>query len=152
MLSPARIAIYLFITVSLHLSVSAVADTSQLDIVVAGTKGQKTIHVELAVTSAERQKGLMFRDKLADDSGMLFIFPFETILKFWMKDTSIALDILFFDKDGRFINKFVNVPPLTLTKRVSSRPALYVLEVAGKASEKWDLGSGIHLKLPLATP
>lgn len=118
----------------------------------AGAKAHKIIHVELAVTRDERQEGLMFRDKLAADSGMLFIFPAEEILRFWMKDTIIPLDILFFDKDGRFINKFVNVPPLTLTNRVSLSPAIYVLEVAGKTSETWDLGGEIHLKLPLATP
>ena len=128
------------------------AETKRIELVIAGSKAETVIHVELAKTMAERQKGLMFRDALAVDSGMLFIFPAEKTLKFWMKDTIIPLDILFFDKDGHFINKHVNVPPLTLTKRVSEKPAIYVLEVAGKTSETWDLGREIYLKLPLATP
>ncbi|ADE38700.1 DUF192 domain-containing protein [Candidatus Puniceispirillum marinum] len=152
MRSPARIVIGLLISLSLYISFPVWADTKRIELVVAGAKAHKIIHVELAVTRDERQEGLMFRDKLAADSGMLFIFPAEEILRFWMKDTIIPLDILFFDKDGRFINKFVNVPPLTLTNRVSLSPAIYVLEVAGKTSETWDLGGEIHLKLPLATP
>ena len=128
------------------------AETKRIELVIAGSKAETVIHVELAKTMAERQKGLMFRDALAVDSGMLFIFPAEKILKFWMKDTLVPLDILFFDRNGHFINKYVNVPPLTLTNRVSEKPAVYVLEVTGKTSETWDLGSGIHLKLPLATP
>lgn len=144
-------------SLSLYISVADIAvpvwaDTKQIELVVAGSKAHKIIHVELAVSRGEHQKGLMFRDSLAADSGMLFVFPDEKILKFWMKDTIIPLDILFFDKDGRFINKFVNVPPLTLSNHVSSKPAIYALEVAGKTSEAWDLGREIHLKLPLATP
>lgn len=152
MQSPARIIIGLLITLSLYISVPVWADTKRIELVVAGSKAHKVIHVELAVSKDERQKGLMFRENLAADSGMLFIFPAEKILSFWMKDTIIPLDMLFFDKDGRFINKFVNVPPLTLTNRASSKPAIYVLEVAGKTSETWDLGTEIHLKLPLTTP
>ncbi|MDB2389962.1 DUF192 domain-containing protein [Alphaproteobacteria bacterium] len=137
---------------SIFLSAPSLAEIKRIDLVVAGSNAQKTIHVELALTFEERQKGLMFREKLEADSGMLFVFPTEKTLKFWMKDTIIPLDILFFDEEGRFINKFVNVSPLSLTNRVSSKPAVYVLEVAGKMSETWNLGSEIHMKLPLATP
>jgi uncharacterized membrane protein (UPF0127 family) len=144
--------LWLLAVLSLYMSAPVLAEMKRFDLVVAGSNGQKTIHVELAKTHAERQKGLMFRDNLEVDSGMLFIFPAEKILKFWMKDTIIPLDILFFDKDGRFINKIVNVPPLTLTNRVSARPAIYVLEVIGNSSETWNLGREIHLKLPLAMP
>lgn len=149
---PAKTALWRLVTLGLFMSAPVWAETKHIDIVVAGSKAQKTIHAELAITFAERQKGLMHRKALLPDSGMLFVFPDEKILKFWMKDTYIPLDILFFDKDGVLTNKIDNVPPLTLTNRVSTKPAIYALEVAGKASETWDLGRKIHLKLPLASP
>ena len=152
MQSPVKAILWFLTVLSLYMSASVLAETKHIDLVVAGSNGQKTIFVELANTPAERQKGLMFREKLDADSGMLFIFPDEKILKFWMKDTIIPLDILFFDEEGRFINKIVNVPPLTLTNRISARPAIYVLEVIGNSSETWNLGREIHLKLPIATP
>jgi uncharacterized membrane protein (UPF0127 family) len=152
MSSPAKAVLWLLTSFSLYLSAPVCAETKRIDLVIAGSKAEKVIHVELAKSMAERQNGLMFRDALEVDSGMLFIFPTEKILKFWMKETIIPLDILFFDRNGHFINKHVNAPPLTLTNRVSEKPAIYVLEVAGKTSETWNLGGGIHLKLPLATP
>lgn len=152
MLSPVKPLLWVFLALSIFLSAPSLAEIKRIDLVVAGSNAQKIIHVELALTFEERQKGLMFREKLEVDSGMLFVFPTEKTLKFWMKDTIIPLDILFFDEEGRFINKFVNVSPLSLTNRVSSKPAIYVLEVAGKTSETWNLGSEIHMKLPLATP
>ena len=62
MQSPARIIIGLLITLSLYISVPVWADTKRIELVVAGSKAHKVIHVELAVSKDERQKGLMFLD------------------------------------------------------------------------------------------
>jgi uncharacterized membrane protein (UPF0127 family) len=95
--------------------------------------------VELADTQKEQSLGLMFRDELADDQGMLFIFPTETRRSFWMKNTRIALDIFYFGSDLKLVSVAENTPPCR-TERCpsypSTGPAQYVLELnAGKAAE-----------------
>src|SRR6185312_3234258 len=61
------------------------------------------VHVEVADTESERARGLMGRTELADDSGMVFVFPQDTTSSFWMKDTLIPLSIAFYDDGGRIV-------------------------------------------------
>ena len=63
--------------------------------------GEHTIRAELANTPETRRKGLMFRNRLAESSGMVFIFPREQRISMWMKNTPIALSVAFIDGDGR---------------------------------------------------
>lgn len=95
--------------------------------------------VELATTAEDQRMGLMFRDAMADDHGMLFIFPTENWRSFWMKNTRIALDIFYFDAELKLVSVAENTPPCR-TERCpsypSKGPARYVLELnAGKAQE-----------------
>src|SRR5205085_931176 len=66
--------------------------------------GGVTAHVELALTDADRQHGLMFRPRMSADDGMLFAYSGEDSHSFWMKNTLIPLDIAFFASDGTLIN------------------------------------------------
>ena len=66
--------------------------------------GSVLIDAELAETDAERQRGLMFRESLDDDAGMLFVYQEETTGGFWMKNTLIPLSIAFIDKDSRIVS------------------------------------------------
>jgi uncharacterized membrane protein (UPF0127 family) len=95
--------------------------------------------VELAETSEKQALGLMFRDSLPEDHGMLFVFPVEARRSFWMKNTRIPLDILYFDADLRLVSVSANARPCkvqTCPAYPSAGPARYVLELtAGKASE-----------------
>ncbi|MBN2206154.1 MAG: DUF192 domain-containing protein [Candidatus Aminicenantes bacterium] len=92
---------------------------------------------ELAVTDAERARGLMFRETIGPDQGMLFVFPEEGVHSFWMKNTKIALDMLWLDRDRRVIHIEADVPPCLEDPCPSygpGRPALFVLELkAGSA-------------------
>jgi len=95
--------------------------------------------VELADTADKRNLGLMFRDSMPDDHGMLFIFPSETRRSFWMKNTRIPLDIFYFDSNLALVSVAENTPPCRTEKcpnYPSDGPAKYVLELnAGKAAE-----------------
>jgi len=95
--------------------------------------------IELADTQEKRTLGLMFRDSMPEDHGMLFIFPGETRRSFWMKNTRIALDIFYFDSNLTLVSVAENTPPCRTPEcpnYPSDGPAKYVLELnAGKAVE-----------------
>ena len=101
-------------------------------------KGEK-FSVELAETSEKQALGLMFREEMAEDHGMLFIFPAEGMRSFWMKNTRIPLDILYFDAELKLVSVSENARPCKTRNcptYPSKGPARYVLELnAGKAAE-----------------
>lgn len=101
--------------------------------------GGERFQVEVADDDAERARGLMFRDAMADDHGMLFIHDRQEPQAYWMKNTRIPLDILYFDRDGRLVSQQRDVPPCSAGDRCppypSRAPAQYVLELnAGQAA------------------
>jgi uncharacterized membrane protein (UPF0127 family) len=95
-----------------------------------GTR-KAAVSVELAVTPGQRQFGLMYRQHLDADAGMLFIFPAPDRLKFWMKHTEIPLDMIFADPAGAVVAIVANATPYSETPVGPDAPALYVLEVNG---------------------
>jgi uncharacterized membrane protein (UPF0127 family) len=86
------------------------------------------LKVELAITPEEHVLGLMYRDKLEDNEGMLFVFPKEEILSFWMKNTSIPLSIAFIKANGRIV-QIESMDPYSLDTHVSKEKVKYALEV-----------------------
>jgi uncharacterized membrane protein (UPF0127 family) len=101
-----------------------------------------TFHVELARTEPEREKGLMFRDHLAQDAGMLFLFEASSVQTFWMKNTLIPLDMIFIAPDLSVVGVVANAQPLTLTPRGVGEPSQYVLEINGGLSAHLDIRAG----------
>ena len=95
--------------------------------------------VELAQDSGEQALGLMFREQLPDDPGMLFLFPQEGYRSFWMRNTRIPLDIFYFDAELRLVSVARDARPCRTRQcpgYPSEGPAKYVLELnAGKADE-----------------
>ncbi len=112
---------------------------------------EKEVHrfeVELAETPEQQQLGLMHRESMAGDKGMLFIFSQESNLGFWMKNTLIPLDMLFIDEDG-FINHIHPMAkPLDLTTVRSTSPAKAVLEINGGIAEKLGITEGSRVIHP----
>jgi uncharacterized protein len=96
------------------------------------------ITVELALTPAARAQGLMRRTDLPADHGMLFVYPGEEILSFWMKDTTIPLSIAFMDSTGRIVD-IQDMAPLDETSHRSAAPAQFALEM----NRGWFAGHGI---------
>lgn len=95
-------------------------------------ENNKEIFVEMAETSVEIKKGLMFRESLDKDKGMLFIFKDSAIRTFWMKNTYIPLDIIFIDENFTILNIDENVPSCIkepCQTYSSLKPAKYVLEI-----------------------
>jgi hypothetical protein len=113
--------------------------------------GGQRYAVEVADDDAERARGLMFRDALQDGAGMLFIHERTEPQAYWMKNTRIALDILYFDDGLKLVSQQRNVPPCSAGDRCppypSGAPARYVLELNAGEAEKLQLVDGALLRL-----
>lgn len=100
---------------------------------------RQSVTAELAVTDEERQLGLMHRQEILADQGMLFIFKEEGTYSFWMKNMKFSLDILWLDRGKRIVHIERNVPPCEREPCPSyppRLPAMYVLELkAGSVDE-----------------
>ena len=108
------------------------------------------VEVEIADTDAERQTGLMERNVLPENAGMLFVFEGEQTLSFWMRDTLIPLSIAYIDAEGRIVNiqdmqPLDDVPP----HYVSAEPAQYALEVNQGFFEERGVVVGDTVELPV---
>jgi len=88
----------------------------------------KEVHVEIANTRPLRKKGLMFREKLGDNEGMLFVYVDEKARSFWMKDTPLPLSAAYINSEGKIVN-IVDMPPYSTDSYPSLYPAQYVLEM-----------------------
>ena len=105
--------------------------------------------VEVADDDAERARGLMFRDSLGIEQGMLFIHERAEMQAYWMKNTRIPLDILYFDDARRLVSQQRDVPPCTLGDACppypSAAPARFVLELNAGEARKLGLEDGAEL-------
>lgn len=100
------------------------------------------IRVELARTEAERERGLMYRNHLDPDAGMLFVFDREGPLTFWMKNTLIPLDMIFIGSDRRIVGIVDDAVPQTETPRRVNGTSRYVLEIGGGMSRRLGVAAG----------
>jgi uncharacterized membrane protein (UPF0127 family) len=91
--------------------------------------GNRRVDAEIAATPAARRRGLMFRERLQEDHGMLFLFPRERVLSFWMKNTPLPLSIAFADAEGRIL-RIADLEPHSEAAVSSGAPALYALEMS----------------------
>jgi uncharacterized membrane protein (UPF0127 family) len=90
--------------------------------------GNQRVSAEIADDPDERRRGLMHRESLPEDHGMLFVFPEERILTFWMKDTPLPLSIAFADAGGRIV-RIADLEPGSRETVTSGVPARYALEM-----------------------
>jgi len=110
------------------------------------------VQVELADTPQKRSRGLMFREQLASNAGMLFVFEDAGEWSFWMKNTKVALDILWLGADKRIVYVEENVPicrqdPCPEYK--PSKDALYALELPAGSVKRAKLTKGMKLAFDL---
>ena len=89
--------------------------------------GKHTLKVEIAENDAQRARGLMHREKMPQDQGMVFIFEAPEYQSMWMKNTLIPLSVAFLDRDGVILN-IADMQPQTLDSHMSAGPSLYAIE------------------------
>ena len=94
------------------------------------------VKIEFAESDSEMMQGLMYRHEMADDEGMLFIYPEAKEMYFWMKNTYIPLDLLFIDEAGEIVDLQENATPLSEKSIMSNVLSRYVLEVNAGFCEK----------------
>ena len=102
-----------------------------------GTKA--SFSVEVADSEEERRRGLMFRESLPLDEGMIFVFPKEEEHFFWMKDTLISLDIIFINSEGDIVGIVENASPEDKKLLDVGQNSLYVLEINAGLVKKYDI-------------
>lgn len=110
-----------------------------------------TLTVEIAATEAQREQGLMLRQQMDDDRGMLFLFPADTTTGFWMKNTYIALDIAFVSAEGTVLDVHA-AKPLDETIIKPGGPYRYTIEVNEGWFARHGLGQGATVHLPANLP
>lgn len=133
------------LTLSLFLLAACGPATKATEILLRAPDGNSySFHVEVADDEDERARGLMGRTYLAQNEGMLFIFASENVQTFWMKNTLIPLDVLFFDASGMFVSR-TTMPPCQkdpCDSYVSSGPAVTALEINAGVADKLHVGTG----------
>ncbi len=122
-------------------------------VVIAMRSGKEAaFEVEVADTPAKRELGLMYRRDLPADHGMLFIFPEESVLTFWMKNTPIPLDMIFIGSDLKIVGIVPRAAPFTLSARSVNRPSRYVLELNGGAAQERGIEVGDTVRFEGVSP
>jgi uncharacterized membrane protein (UPF0127 family) len=140
-----RLTAAIFSTVLLLLNGCASASGDWVEL------GGRRYVVEIADTDAERARGLMFRDEMPAGNGMLFVHDREEPQAYWMKNTHIPLDILYFDTGRRLVSQQRDVPPCSLGDACpaypSVAPARYVLELNAGQAQSLGLEDGAQLTI-----
>jgi uncharacterized protein len=111
--------------------------------VTISTKGREVeFLVEIADTAGKRQMGLQYRQNLADDRGMIFLFPSESVQTFWMKNTPISLDMIFINRNRKIVGIVERTVPFSLDSRSVTEPSQFVLEINGGLARRHGIQTG----------
>jgi uncharacterized membrane protein (UPF0127 family) len=118
-------------------------------VVVHADSGAVPVRVELARTREELSRGLMWRDRMDADAGMLFVFDAADERTFWMKNTPLSLDIIFIGEDLRVRNVAEATAPYSETPIPSAGAVRYVLEVRAGFARLHGIRAGTRVELPV---
>ncbi len=124
----------------------AACDPARIDL--RGTFGQARFHIEIADDSAERARGLMFREAMASGAGMLFVYDQPQPAAFWMKNTLIPLDMIFADARGVVRHVHENAVPGDETPIPGGEAVQYVLEINGGLAGRLGITPGTEMRHP----
>ncbi|SHF49309.1 hypothetical protein SAMN05444483_101322 [Salegentibacter echinorum] len=102
----------------------------------------KKLDIEIADDNYERQTGLMYRDSMEEEQGMLFIYDKAAPRSFFMKNTYIPLDIIYFGADSTAVSLQENAKPEDETSLPSEKPAQFILEINAGLAKEWNFEVG----------
>ena len=118
------------------------------ELTITGADGANKFQIELATDNTQREQGLMFRQNMAPDAGMLFIYEHPQPVAMWMENTYIPLDMLFIAADGRIVNIRQRAVPHSQENIASSGPVLEVLELNGGTVSRLNIKVGDKVTAP----
>ncbi|HXC89171.1 MAG TPA: DUF192 domain-containing protein [Stellaceae bacterium] len=124
-------------------------DYATADLVIVSDSGPHRFTVELAETPEQMEQGLMFRQELASDAGMLFDFKQPTMATMWMRNTLIPLDMLFVDEHGRIVNIHQRAVPQSDAIIVAAAPVRAVIELNGGTAAQLGIKPGDRVLFPI---
>ncbi|WP_343224041.1 DUF192 domain-containing protein [Nitratireductor kimnyeongensis] len=116
-------------------------------LVVLTSAGEVAFNIEIADEPAERQRGLMFRQSMPVDRGMLFVFPEESRQGFWMQNTPLSLDLLFISADGE-VRAIAPGTPFSTASISPNVESQFVLELLAGTAQKMGIEVGDRLRHP----
>ncbi len=119
------------------------------ELTIVSASGPHKFTVELATTPDQMEQGLMFRQSLAADAGMLFDYRAPAMAAMWMKNTLIPLDMLFVDERGRIINIHERAVPGSLDPIAAAAPARAVIELNGGTAARLGIRPGDQVLFPI---
>ena len=114
--------------------------------IVEGKSGRHAFQVEIAENAPQRAQGLMYRKRLGNNEGMLFIFDEPSIVHMWMKDTPLPLDMIFVASNGRVLRVAAGTTPYSEEIISSGSGVLGVLEIKGGRAAKLGIRAGDRLR------
>ena len=132
-----------FLAIVLAVGSSVTACQAQPKVTISTKAGREvTFQVEIADTAAKREIGLQYRRELADDRGMVFLFPSESQQTFWMKNTPIPLDMIFISRDSKIVGVVEKAVPFSLDARSVQAQSQFVLEINGGLARRYSIRAG----------
>ena len=143
-----RVRAWHHVSLCLVIALAAAACTPKPEVVIHAGERPVRVKVELALTRDQHSQGLMYRQTMAADHGMLFVFDKTEIHGFWMKNTPLPLDMIFIDEDNEIVGIVENTVPFSTTNQSVWRPSRYVLEVNGGFSAAHGVKAGQTVDLP----
>ena len=152
-LSPSGLALWLGVSISLFACACTTGCRDDAGRPPSGLRtvtmhiGDRDFVLEVAETEEAQQTGLMNRDSMPADRGMIFVFDDEEERGFWMKNTRIPLDILYLDRTGRIVS-LKQMEPFDLRSTPSDGPAQYAIELNAGAATRAGVKRGDTLTLP----
>ena len=119
----------------------------RLNITLANLSAPISLDIEIADNDEERMRGLMYRQSLPENSGILFMFTNDDPRSFWMKNTLISLDIIFISSEKKIVSIQKYTQPQSTYAIPSEKPAMYVLEVNARFTDKYGINPGDKIDL-----
>lgn len=149
MIRPVQALATIVVTLLLVVAPAGAFSTSDVPLVIETANGKAQFTVELALTPQEHSQGLMNRASMERDHGMLFDFGRERPVSMWMKNTILALDMIFIDASGTVAGVVANTVPFSETIISSPRAVKYVLEVNAGVAAEFGIAAGDRVVHPL---